>query len=114
MLVRSFNWSLSHTQAFPCFLRGDAVILNKLHAFSTTMHALLWPTFTALLSALLLLLSWRLTGCRVWRESQSFACLPTLNPTPSTATTTNTTITTTAIHASNPASTPSAIIILYL
>ncbi|KAL5962899.1 hypothetical protein TSMEX_009369 [Taenia solium] len=100
MLVRSFNWSLSYTRAFPCYLRGDAVILNKLHSFSTTLHALLWPAVTALLSALLLLISWLLTGCRVWRESEPFPGFLIPNPTPSATTPT--------IHIFNPTPTPSA------
>ncbi|KAH9285141.1 hypothetical protein ECG_03136 [Echinococcus granulosus] len=96
MLVSSFNWSLSHARVFPCYLRGDAVILNKLRSFSTTWHALLWPAFTAILSAFFLLLSWRLTGCRVWRDFKSSENMTTSNSKPYATVVTSTSIISTA------------------
>ncbi|VUZ53348.1 unnamed protein product [Hymenolepis diminuta] len=72
LMVWSFNWSLSHKHTFPCYLRENAVILNKVHNFSTTSHALLWPVFTAFCSLVLLILLWRLVGCNVWHEEDNF------------------------------------------
>lgn len=68
MSVRLFNWSLSQAHSFPCYLRDDTVILNKLRNFSATSHAIFWPAFTAIVSALLLLLFWHLVGCGFWND----------------------------------------------
>uniref|UniRef100_A0A5K3F4Q1 GP46-like surface antigen n=1 Tax=Mesocestoides corti TaxID=53468 RepID=A0A5K3F4Q1_MESCO len=68
MIVRTFNWSLVRTHAFPCYLQDNVVILNKLWDLSTTSHALLWPVFTALLSVILIFLNWRFAGRRGWRQ----------------------------------------------
>ncbi|EUB61999.1 hypothetical protein EGR_03020 [Echinococcus granulosus] len=64
--------------------------------FSTTWHALLWPAFTAILSAFFLLLSWRLTGCRVWRDFKSSENMTTSNSKPYATVVTSTSIISTA------------------
>ena len=73
MAVSSFNWSLSQARSFPCYAHDDSAILTKLHNLSTASHALLWPAIAAVVSALLLLLTWRIAGCRVWREATEVA-----------------------------------------